>query len=48
MMEKLMGSKSVARILLFLLVNERCYGTQIQTLLQVPLTAPKNLIKSIH
>jgi len=34
----LFGNKNVARILLFLFVNESCYATQVQSLLQVPLT----------
>lgn len=38
MLKSLFGNRNVERILLFLLVNEKCYGTQIQTLLRVPLT----------
>lgn len=38
MLESLCGSKSVERILLFLFVNERCYGSELQRFLQVPLT----------
>lgn len=34
----LFGNKNIERILLFLFVNEKCYGTQLQTLLRVPLT----------
>lgn len=38
MLATLFGNGNVERILLFLFVNEKCYGTQIQTLLEVPLT----------
>ncbi len=38
MLQGLFGSKSAAKILLFLFVNEKCYGSQIQTLLQTALT----------
>ncbi len=38
MLKGLFGNQNVARILLFLFVNEKCYGTQIQSLLGVPLT----------
>lgn len=38
MLKSLFGNRNVERILLFLFVNERCYGTQLQTLLRVPLT----------
>jgi hypothetical protein len=38
MLAPLFGNKNIERILLFLFVNERCYGTQLQTLLKIPLT----------
>ncbi|MBS0624250.1 MAG: winged helix-turn-helix transcriptional regulator [Verrucomicrobia bacterium] len=38
MLQSLFGNQNIARILFFLFVNERCYATQIQVLLQVPLT----------
>ncbi len=38
MLSGLFGNQNVERILLFLFVNEQCYGTQIQSLLGVPLT----------
>ncbi len=38
MLASLFGNKNVARILLFLFVNERVYGAQLQTLLGIPLT----------
>jgi hypothetical protein len=38
MLKGLFSNQNVERILLFLFVNERCYGTQIQSALRVPLT----------
>lgn len=38
MLAELLGSKSAERILLFLLVNERCFATQLHRLFAVPLT----------
>lgn len=38
MLETIFGNQNIERILLFLFVNERCYGSQLQTLLQIPLT----------
>lgn len=32
------GSKSIAHILIFLFVNQRCYGTQLSKFLHIPLT----------
>jgi hypothetical protein len=42
MLHALFGSRNLERILLFLFVNEKCYATQLQTLLQVPLTPIQN------
>lgn len=38
MLEALCGNKNVQRILIFLFVNGRCYGTQLHRLLRTPLT----------
>ncbi len=38
MIEVLCGNKNVQKILLFLFVNNKCYGTQLQRLLSSPLT----------
>jgi len=38
MLSTLMGSKNIAMILFFLLINEKGYGTQLQRLLDTPLT----------
>lgn len=45
MLHSLFGNKNVERILLFLFVNECGYGTQIQTLLRIPLTP---IQKALH
>jgi len=42
MLEGLLGSKAVEKILLFLFVNEKGYGTQMGKLLEVPLTPIQN------
>ncbi len=38
MLEVLCGSKNVQKILIFLFVNSKCYGTQLHRLLNTPLT----------
>lgn len=38
MFEVLFGNKSVEKILIFLFVNGRCYGTQLQRIFSTPLT----------
>ena len=38
MLKGLFGNRNIERILLFLFVNEQCYGAQLQLLLRVPLT----------
>ena len=38
MLEVLCGNKSIQKILLFLFVNGKCYGTQLHQLLNTPLT----------
>jgi hypothetical protein len=43
-----MGNRNVERILLFLFVNEKCYGTQIQMLLQVPLTPVQKALERLE
>jgi DNA-binding transcriptional ArsR family regulator len=46
MLSTLMGSKNIEKILYFLLINEKCYGTQLHRLLNTPLTPiQKGLIK---
>jgi hypothetical protein len=38
MLEMLFGTKNVQKVLLFLFVNGKCYGSQLQRLLRTPLT----------
>lgn len=38
MLDGLCGNKSVQRVLIFLFVNGKCYGAQLQRLLKTPLT----------
>ncbi|MCB1106585.1 MAG: hypothetical protein KDK76_00645 [Chlamydiia bacterium] len=38
MLSALVGNKKIEKILFFLFVNERCYGAQLQNLLNLPLT----------
>ena len=38
MLDGLIGNKSIQKILLFLFVNGKCYGTQLHELLNTPLT----------
>lgn len=45
MLDVLFGSKNVTRILIFLFVNKKCYGTQLHQLLQTPLTP---IQKALH
>ncbi len=48
MLEILCGSKSVERILLFLFVNEKCYGAQLQRLLQTSLTPLQKALERLE
>lgn len=38
MLDPLFGSKTIKKVLLFLFVNEKCYGTQLHKILKTPLT----------
>lgn len=38
MLESLFGSNSVEKILFFLLINNRCYGTQLSKVFEKPLS----------
>lgn len=38
MLTALLGSKNIEKILFFLLINEKAYGTQLQRMLNTPLT----------
>lgn len=38
MLSSLFGSKNIEKVLFFLLINEKCYGTQMHRMLNTPLT----------
>lgn len=42
MLEGLCGNKNIQKVLLFLFVNDKCYGAQLQRLLSTPLTSLQN------
>jgi hypothetical protein len=44
MLEGLCGNKNVQKILLFLFVNSKCYGAQLQRTLRTPLTSLQNAL----
>jgi hypothetical protein len=44
MLEGLCGNRNVQKILLFLFVNTKCYGAQLQRLLRTPLTSLQNAL----
>lgn len=48
MIQTLFGNQNIERILFFLFVNEKCYGVQLQTLLEVPLTPIQNALKRLE
>ena len=44
MLEGLCGNKNVQKVLLFLFVNSKCYGAQLQRILRTPLTSLQNAL----
>ena len=48
MLTGLCGNKNVQKVLLFLFVNSRCYGTQLQRLLKTPLTSLQNALARLE
>lgn len=48
MLEGLFGNRNVVRALLFLFVNERVYGAQLQSLFQIPLTPIQNALMRLE
>ena len=46
MLEKLFGNPNIEKILFYLLVNQKCYGLQLATMLNIPLySAQKALLR---
>lgn len=48
MLDGLCGNRNVQKILLFLFVNSKCYGTQLQRLLKTPLTSLQNALARLE
>ena len=48
MLEVLCGNKNVQRILIFLFVNGRCYGTQLHRALKTPLTPVQKALNRLE
>lgn len=48
MLESLCGNSSVEKILLFLFVNGKCYGTQLHRVLEKPLTPIQNALQRLE
>lgn len=48
MLVGLFGNKNVQKVLLFLFVNNKCYGTQLQRLLGAPLTSLQNALSRLE
>jgi hypothetical protein len=48
MLEGLCGNQTVQKVLLFLFVNNKCYGAQLQRLLRTPLTTLQNALARLE
>ncbi len=48
MLDPLFGNKSVQRILVFLFVNKKCYGTQLHRHLKIPLTPIQKALERLE
>lgn len=48
MLEALCGNKNVQKVLLFLFVNSKCYGAQLQRILRAPLTPLQNALARLE
>jgi hypothetical protein len=48
MLDGLCGNKNVQKVLLFLFVNNKCYGTQLQRILKTPLTSLQNALARLE
>lgn len=48
MLEALFGNQNVQKVLLFLFLNGKCYGTQLQRLLKTPLTPLQNALNRLE
>ncbi len=48
MLDGIFGNRNIQKILLFLFVNSKCYGTQLQRLLKTPLTSLQNALARLE
>lgn len=48
MLEAVFGTKNVQKILIFLFVNSKCYGTQLQRTLKTPLTPIQKALQRLE
>ncbi|MGH2612895.1 MAG: winged helix-turn-helix domain-containing protein, partial [Rhabdochlamydiaceae bacterium] len=48
MLANLLGSKNAERVLLFLLVNERCYASEVQRAFGIPLTPLQSIMQKFE
>lgn len=48
MLTALFGNQNIKKILLFLFVNSKCYGTQLQRVLSTPLTPLQNALQRLE
>lgn len=48
MLDGLCGNKNIQKVLLFIFVNNKCYGTQLQRLLKTPLTSLQNALARLE
>src|SRR5262245_42715244 len=48
MLDALFGNKNVRNILIFLFVNGKCYGAELQRLLKTPLTPLQNALARLE
>lgn len=48
MLDGICGNKNIQKVLLFLFINTKCYGTQLQRLLKTPLTSLQNALARLE
>jgi len=48
MLDELFGNRNLEKVLLFLLVNKKCYGKQLERVFNLPLTPLQNALKKLE
>lgn len=48
MLTGLFGNQTIQKVLLFLFINDKCYGTQLKKLLKTPLTTIQNALSRLE